>query len=290
MAAALESVELFDAQCLILRNAFVEAKEIAERGLAAAGQIQAEGIPETAAAAAVSLLGVLKEDVVYSGRSVKIEESTIAAELGRFVQGRLTFLWPSLFITDRCSKDKDGKTNQPQSVVQLNDVMGFRQRAAEAINGLTGLIRSMADTDEMMSLARALQDQARLQFDSADVILRQFSLASLQTNEKTGLTSLGAVELGYKVRSHLISGTHLIWVRVAAAGGSYRMRTGLLPSLLGKGLSYSGGVVLAYALLNHCGEVVISGEAYHFEPYTQFFSLGRWLRNLWSFPYGEEKS
>lgn len=266
-AAAIESAEFFDAQMTSLIAAFQLAGEIADPP---SGPGIATVAAAPAAAAAVSLLSVLREDVVYSGRSVKIDESSVAAELGRYLKDRYNYLWPSLFLTDLCKPS----TSLNEVALRLNAVMGARLQAEEAVSRLSVKFRNLKDGDPSIPQTRATLDRAQAQFDAADSIFRQFSIGSVEANPKTGLTAIGAVQLGFKIREFLKeSDTYLVWVRVAASGGSYRVSSGLLPVLLGRDLKYSGGVVLAYALLDRCGKLICSGLEREFRP----FCTSSWL-------------
>jgi hypothetical protein len=293
LARALEYDQAFTVQLQVLELSFESAARAADEGLQRL-KGEAEGAVDVAAAvpmvgitaatgvvsAALNFLALFRQDTSYSGRKVKISEHAIIAELARHLRDKsISLYWPGLSlspdeVTSEASESSAGLATPPY-MTRLQKTMEVRDRAAGKIHALADALERAPD--EKKSAARLALDRAHESFDSADSILRRMMTSLAQPDTKTGIAPVQLLHRANNIKKYAArkKGRVLyVVVHLESAGGSYRIRKNLFRTLFwSDGLTFSGGAILTYALLDEDGKVLLSRNASQREAFTSFEEL-----------------
>ncbi len=282
---ALEFSRTFSVQLKLLQDAFDSALKLAQEGLAplsaplqpaavAGGTTAASGFGLTAAVGgALNLLALFRQNTSYFGRKVEITEPAIVVELARCLRQHkgISFYWPGLGL----SHDSVLATSSaPPFLEDVQRAMGRRDQATAGIHNLAVAIGKLDKEAAELPAARFALDRAHELFDSADSVLRRLTTSLSKADAETGVTPLQLLQRAHDVRNQIITAdgkVYFLYVRLEAAGGSYRIRRNLFRTLFWKdGLSFSGGAVVSYALLETNGEFVSSANLRQRKAFVSF--------------------
>lgn len=295
LALALSLVRSFRQQCEVLEKSFDSAAARARTGLTSLGKgrrkptksITAAAAVTTAAAAvtavtgtvsaAVNLLGFFAVDTRYFGRDAEVSQQALVMELARHL-GRtdgISFRWPTLVAA---AASREASRPIP-SLGLLSRVAESREKAAAVIQVLADGAYRLADDDPRLPAARLALDRSHATYDSASAVLDEIRDSFFRAGDGPR-TSTGYL---LQIADDFLRGgdgsgrkddpndegisRYFLTARVEAAGGSYRTRRHLFQLFTGDRLSYSGGCIVSFALLDGAGNFLTSGLEQHREPF-----------------------
>lgn len=290
--SALSLYRTFELQCTVLSQGFASASTIADKaferlkyqratpqagksiknateatqpqGVGPLGLIPTATLPATLGlTAAANLLGFFSVDTEYRGRAASVSEQAFVFELARCLQKKqLTFWWPSLtFVLEFPAPPDD---NPPDYLKRMNNVTDAASKATTAIANLATFVNNLPDNDPRFPVARDALDRAHRFFDSSSAIyddLRRRFLAQGSAPE----TTLGElIQLGSRLKASAGTDHMFLAARVEKAGGSYRIRKHMWQALTGEPpLTFTGGCIVSFALLDKTGAFLESGTVHH---------------------------
>jgi hypothetical protein len=228
--------------------------------------------------AALGLIGLLKQDVEYHGAQTPIDSLSFEIALAAHVKraGAEAAIVPDLMVVTSAI-DSEGSLN-----FRLKQLQDAKFSAWNAVGPLiANLIKLERQLDELTTAAgkkdpKDAADQKRIDALAAKIAdarrdLEPLSLpleradqkfADLQTQWSQQDTQTGLSLLARLLRAEAIQamkGTYL-HAAVVASGGYHRISHSLLRMImLGDGLSFAGGAIARWALLNERGEVLRGG-------------------------------
>ena len=296
-ALYLEARDLFAQQTQNLTASFTSAAERAEAALQAleppAEQRAEVGLESatpqstisTAISAAGNLLGLLREDVTYSGR--KVTSDPIALPLALAHQWEdidsIEFIDPRFFPLRAGWFERSWTTHV---LAPLNEVVAARERAFRAIHQLSTAVYQLSEKDPRFRSARFSADFARDHFEQPEQIFIAMQGRLQASSESTGLSWLEQIRMGAAIEAAAQHPeTYFLFAKVLEAGGSYRTVKSLWRMLFsGDGAYYSGGAIVAFALCDHRGRWVRADVLRQSTPFRPIFSwfrrISHWLGHL----------
>ena len=293
LAAALDTRRAFLAQADLLQQSYKEAQMIGQAGLdylQSSPTVTARSFAATASAAVAvgsELIGLLRQDTSYYGRAVEVRNHVLGAELGRAIHeiGGMGLLWPGLSPSHHSLETR----SKPASFLDgLRRAARARHAATRIVLELGAKAQDLDPKDSRLSQVRRILDHAHVLLDSAEAINEDLSQALYSPDER-GNTPAHWLQLAFDTVDDLASlakasvPVYLLRCWVESGGGSYRTKRNLLRSIFtSDGLSYSGGVVVCYALTDTEGQLLASGSAIERTSYVNFDNPRRglvwWMR------------
>ncbi len=261
-----------------------------------------EFAPATAAvataglSAAVNLLGLLEGTTHYFGREVKVSQQALVMELAREMLGcpGLRFRWPSIGVTPSMAA---APASLP-SFEHLHGLAATADRAQIAVHDLAVRVQELPDDDLHLPAARLALDRAHAAHDGAAAILDELRQSFFIAGEDGGDSPAHLLQMADDVMALLDGGdggtksedegggaqddeaesnpadeseVYFLTARIETAGGSYRIRRTFLQLLSGwDPMTFSGGVVVSFALLNRDGDFVAAGTLRERAAYQNF--------------------
>ncbi len=232
--------------------------------------------------ATLGLLSLFREDTEFHGRKTSVDPTAFQLMLAGKLKAKhgetVRVMLPRLLTPSV-------KTDQENSLrARLAAVHEAKQEVWDGIKPMVvDLARLEADLDAAARAGdQAKVDQLSQQLTSLrrklDPIANPLSrldaqLSELETqwqriDEKTGLAPLARLLRAEAIRDLK---PHYVYASVVSAGGSYRIRRSLWRTLFcGDGLSFSGGVIVMWALLGSDGSIHDSGAERHLMPFQRF--------------------
>ncbi len=214
---------------------------------------------------AVNLLGYFGVDTSYSGRSASVSERALVMEVARMLTEDYEFSWPSL---DFVLHDRDGDV--PGYLQKLSGVTVVAEEASDRIQLLAELVNALEEDDERLGAAQRKLDQAHQLYDSSSAVLDQLKEGFFSDTARHDMTPSELIQLGERLvameqdRAAAAAGgqVHFLTTSVEKAGGSYRIRRHLWQAItLEPPLTFTGGCIVSFALLDADGEFTTSGTS-----------------------------
>jgi hypothetical protein len=266
-----------------LTGAFRSAARIAQEGLdqywrartpgpAATNVREVTAQPDNPAAAtpfvlsgaqsALNLLGLLATESHYYGRSVTIEEEPFLLELSAQLRElpNVTVYHPALFTP----WSEKASFEMPFAIqADFDAVMAARNHALRPVKRLLMESAALKPDDPLYLEMRFASDQSREQYEAADALLRE-----LNTRLSTRDDAIGATGFQMMVRAAAMVKifaqedklTYLLFARMEAAGGAYRVVRSLARLVFGgDGIDYAAGVIVSFGLFDLDGRLLESG-------------------------------
>lgn len=276
---AVGALEGFQAQLSNLHESFSSSRDIALQALqrlnsnlpANGERIKNYGLSfealslesVSAISGAINLLGLLRQDLSYSGRIVEIDRFSLGLALGGKLLAQKSkpchFSYPAFypaFEEDLANVDFSALLSS------WNDVGSQRERAFRAIHALADAVALMQHSDANYGGGRFALDYSRDHFESADQIFRSLAVKLESPANGTADTYVDLLRMGWLLRS-LAKRTDilLVYAKAVSAGGHYRSARSLRQWLgLSPGFSYQGGAVIQFAILSSAGNILDSGN------------------------------
>jgi hypothetical protein len=261
------------------------------------------------AAAAIDLLALFRSDTAYKGRPVSVPQRALLLELGRRLrdhkpkEARLRLFCPRLQLVPPA---KGRETSQSRLVALFQPAEAARANAEAAIVNLSravarkeqeiaeGLKRRRGPSGDPpkgdppppavdaaleRQIAALAEDRARL--ESARRLLESTEAQSVAMmaalharDEASGATVLALVQQALEIGAHFEKPdgkAFLVFAEAVAAGGSYRVTKTLWRTFFaGDGLEFSGGAIVAYAVIDGDAELVLCGTHRAYRPHRGF--------------------
>ena len=244
--------------------------------------------------AAANLLGMFAVDTEFHGKQASVSERAFVMSLAHYLKANsLDFSWPSLSFT---IATKTGQDNVPDYLKALNSVTAAASGATEAIAELAELVNTLPKNDSRLPAARRALDRAHSLNDSAVALYDGIREKFFADSSLHGMTPSELLQLGYQMVERLRgnndkdianeedqadneedggeeikgkkkdeddtsdteeSNVYYVTAKVEKAGGSYRVRRHLWQALTGEPpLTFSGGCIVSYALIDPDGEIL----------------------------------
>lgn len=217
---------------------------------------------------AIGIVSLFREDVSFSGVRTGVDslafEIAVAGELKK--RGFATVLIPDLFVVPTHDAVKDSLRGRLQAIerAKLKLWQTITPIVSELVDLDTQLDQASRDSrqpdvdrlsGEIAVLRRDLSPITE-PLSKADQRLSEI-LAQLQHVDPAGMTGLARLLRAEAIRARTPAFLHL---KVVSSGGHNRTSRSLLRTLFaGDGLSFMGGLVARWALLNEKGEVENGG-------------------------------
>lgn len=232
--------------------------------------------------AALGLLSLFREDTEFHGRRTQVDATAFQLMLAGALKNKhaeaVQVTLPRL-LAPRAASNKEGSLR-----ARLIAVHEERQKVWVRVRPLIlDLARLDTDLDiaaragnqpevdrlsqELMALRRVL-DPITDPLSRLDARLNELETQWQRLDEKTGLAPLARL-----LRAEVVHDLNPLYVYagVVSAGGSFRIRRSLWRTLFcGDGLSFSGGVIVMWALLNSDGTIRASGVERDLLPFRRF--------------------
>lgn len=280
LAAAVSLHRALEAQCDVLRRAFESTRgsaveslgwleEELEKGFEAESFSSEEGpishgapasmrrkAVDSGLAAAANILSYFGVDETYSGRSADVSERALVFEIARHCdEAGIDFTWPSLDFVIR------DLGRAPTYLMRLNQVEAAAVDANHRVQELSERVDGLDDDDERLGEAQRRLDHVFRRYESASAIFDQLQQTFLSDYENEGLGTSELAQLGERVSREAEQGNvHFLTAKVEKAGGSYRVRRHLWQAItLEPPLTFSGGSIVSFALLDDEGNILASG-------------------------------
>lgn len=279
---ALDLRPLVETQLRNLQESYRGVADAARQGLAGYGQPAdlpaprvrlMEVFPALAAApavidSAVDLLGMLREDVRYTGRPATISPPAFALALARHIQkhNRVRFHYPTLFLPLGAG---DPKVLQ-ELIRGMDTVIEQRKLASTQIERLAARLIPGKSDDASFADAKSALDAARDAFQAAEAVREDYQANMTKADEQTGLSRVQLLERsGYvgRIVTESPQSCYFLFAQVVASGGAYRTTSGLVAGLTGHKLRHSAGVVVTFAMFLRDGTLVTSRTLGSRSPY-----------------------
>jgi hypothetical protein len=311
--SALQVHRAFSLEVELLKHEFGRVKEAAAPELPATeGEVVQEaltpGLVTSALKASVNgarglagsvidLLALFRTDTTYSGRTVTINQNSLALSLaGALTKRGHSVIYPKLLLfptSNSASQTEKEFSSFLQSLVDARDgandaVHSLATRVALGSQHLSELQKSRKHTHQreesnanqqiVSQQQQLIKDRLQLEdcqrwFTTLDGHF-QAMIKTLNTPDAKGIVPLQLLQIAQQLLSRFSgapTNTFFLHAEVANAGGSYRIRRNLLRTLFwSDGLSYSGGVIVSYAFVDSEAIVKISGTHYFRDPFTRF--------------------
>lgn len=211
---------------------------------------------------ALNILGLLTMESHYFGRTVTIPEEPFLLELSsqlRSLTGVKLF-HPALFTPWSSQKS----FTLPASIrTGFDQIMGARHKALRSVKRLMAIASALKHTDRHYGEMRFASDQAREQYEAADLLLKELNQRLSQKDDAVGASGMQML-----VRAAAIvdifdtpdTVTYILLARMEAAGGAYRTVRSLSRLIFGgDGIDYAAGVIASFGLFNLQGNLIESG-------------------------------
>lgn len=306
LALALGLHQTFYQQCDVLGRVFDTASDRAERGLeelrkrkrqdkdpekAKATALSVGGVVTAATGAvavAANLLSYFNVDTSYFGREAEVGQQALVMELARRLLPRtgISFRCPSLGAASASVTPR--KAEAPAPLHALNTVAEKQEEAFAAIHDLSSVVHQMADDDPQLAPARLALSRAHEAHDSAAAVFAELRETFLSTKGETGMSPAFLLRLASDVLQDTPADKAggeeqggeanpaeerppeqlFLTARIETSGGSYRIRRHLFQWLNGEDpLTFTGGSIASFALLDADGAFLAAGTEWHREPF-----------------------
>jgi hypothetical protein len=230
--------------------------------LAIAPGVTAAAVATTIQSAA-NLLSFFRSDLNFIGRPVVIGDIALVTSLAH---GLLTIdpstrcLYPPWLLSQFGAGRKSVFRSEIESVLKA------RLAAESVIAEISSRIPLLSAGDGRIGPARASLDTAQRQFDLATTSLQSLEAAG---NKDSPARTIQAIDDLLEAAGK--EPVTFLTAKILTAGGSYRIRRTLWDALCGnKRLSYSGGVIVAFALVAASGQVLCADTVRRWYPHTRF--------------------
>jgi hypothetical protein len=294
LALALGLHRTFYQQCDVLGQAFESAAERARRGIEALKDKRAlTAKPEAAVltvgtvltgalATTANLLSYFNLDTSFFGRSASVTEQVLVMELARRLRScsELSFRWPSYSAIPTVDTPQNNSIGHTPPLHLLNRIAAKQEDAVGLIHELATEVHRLGDRNVLLPTARLALDRAHEAYDSATAVFAELRETFLSSKEDARaspgfLLQIAADVLRAREEPTAANGTPgqtpqrlFLTARVEVAGGSYRIRRTLFQALKRQDpLTFTGGCIVTFALLDSEGDFLAAGTEWHREPF-----------------------
>ena len=264
-----------------------------------------------AARSAIDLLSLFRQDTEFKGRSFTVREEALVAQVAHEIKKQkinAVVVYPSLMPPGLSNiSDSNNNSDLIRSIKKLQNVRSsgaqrIRKLQIEIENNsrkrteLEEHIKSLEEDDEERQATQSVRNQElsvatdklkgvticeqtleKLKPAYADLndLVGTLLGILLNTKEGAGNSLLGTLLTAESILNRLRrDNVYFLSLKPVAAGGSYRIRRNLFTTLFtGPLLSYSGGAIITFMLLDKDSTIVTSGTLQHMNGFSKFKSL-----------------
>ncbi len=296
LVSALQVFSAVQLQLALIKKGFEEVASTAELQLALekdaddslrpnlVGALPVAAVTD-AVAGVVDLLGLFRQDTQFTGRTAQIKETAVYLEVAHALRANgFEVIYPRLLgfqveakiqLSQKAVTDlfQDVFTAREHALGRLRPVlMELTRVEQEIVSREEECIDPAPDRQDVLTQGiqerkaelvkiRENLDPNLLLFKETDAQWNEMQRGLVHVDEKSGLTPMQLISRAAEAIEHFRASalSYFLYSEVAVAGGTMRIKRNLWRTLFyGDGISFSGGAVVSYALIDGKAHVLAS--------------------------------